>query len=41
MEVVYKLNGKKFETYRENLIENGNYLFAGNSIKDGTITSYK
>ena len=37
MEVVYKLNGKKFETYRENLIENGNYLFAGNSIKDGTI----
>lgn len=37
MEVVYKLNDKVIEKYTETLIENGNYLFPGSSIKNGTI----
>lgn len=37
MEVVYKYDGDVYETYEENLLENGHYLFTGNSIKDATI----
>lgn len=37
MEIVYKLGDKEIETYKENIVENGHYLFPGNYIKDGTI----
>lgn len=37
MDVVYKLKGKEIEKYTENIIDNGNYLFPGATIKDRTI----
>ena len=37
MDVIYKLDGQVIETYTEKIVDETDYLYAGSSIKDGTI----